>query len=83
MNFWTLEFMGTAECKLKAIDAASGDLLYEGTYTGHYNEKSAGGYEGSWQRVMNQALARLVESIAMDDALTQALSARQPVAAAE
>ena len=32
---------------------------------------------------MNQALARLVESIAMDDALTQALSARQPVAAAE
>ena len=32
------------------------------------------------RRVMNLALARLVESIAMDDALTQALSAHQPVA---
>jgi uncharacterized lipoprotein YajG len=83
-NFWTIEFMGTAECKLKLIDAASGSVVYEASYSGHYNEKTAaGGLDGTWERVMNQALARLVESIAMDDALTQALSARQPVVAAE
>jgi uncharacterized lipoprotein YajG len=80
INFWTIEFMGTTACKLKVSDAASGGLIYEANYTGHYNEKSAGGYEGSWQRVMNLSLARLVESIAMDDALTKALSVPRPAA---
>ena len=82
-NFWNFEFMGTAECKLKLTDAASGSLLYEATYTGYYNETSAIRIEGPWLRVMNQALARMVESIAMDDALSQALSAHRPVAATQ
>jgi uncharacterized lipoprotein YajG len=73
MNFWTMEFMGTVGCKLKVTNAASGALIHEGEYLGHYNEKSAGGYEKSWQRVMNLAVARLAETIALDSKLSDAL----------
>jgi hypothetical protein len=43
VNFFTIEFMGTAECKLTLTDTATGSLVYEGGYTGHYNEKTAVG----------------------------------------
>lgn len=76
-NFWTVEFMGTVACKLKLVDATSGAPVYESEYIGHYNEKSAGGYEKSWARVMNLALARLVEMISFDAKLADALKARE------
>jgi hypothetical protein len=76
VNFWTIEFMATVESKLRFVDAATGSVLHEGKYIGHYNEKSAGGYEKSWERVLNLALRRMAEAIAMDDDLAEALRAR-------
>lgn len=80
-NFWTVEFMATVESKLKFVDVATGKPLHEGAYTGHYNEKSAGGYEKSWARVLNLALARMVETVAFDGALADALKARAGIVA--
>jgi hypothetical protein len=82
MNFWTVEFMATVESKLRFVDAASGGLLYEGAYIGHYNEKSGGGYEKSWARVINLALGRMAEAVAFDGKLAAAIRARGEAAAA-
>ncbi len=31
------------------------------SYQGHHNEKSMGGVEGTWERIMNVALERMVQ----------------------
>lgn len=82
MNFWTVEFMATVESKLRFVDPSSGGLLYEGAYVGHYNEKSGGGYEKSWARVLNLALGRMAEAVAFDGKLAAAIRARVEAPAA-
>jgi len=86
LGFWTIQFMGTVDCTLRVFDETSStdatpgqdaEPLYDASYTGHYNEKSMGGLKGSWERVMNQALARMVESIVFDAELANALTSEE------
>lgn len=73
VNFWTIEFIGSANSTLRIYEKPSGTLVYERAYNGYYDEKSMGGLEGSWERVMNASLARMVESIMFDQDLVAAL----------
>jgi len=75
MNFWTVEFMGSVACNVRVIDKTSEDVIYEGEYSGYYDEKSAAGYVNSWERVMNAALDRMIESMVFDTQLVSALEA--------
>jgi hypothetical protein len=47
--------------------------VYSRAYQGNYNEKSLGGLEGTWERVLNTALERMVHQIVTDVRLVQAL----------
>lgn len=73
VNFWTVEFMGTVGITMNVVDGKSGTVLLTRTYQGHYNEKSGGGLTGTWERVMNSALERMMQEIGTDAKLLQAL----------
>jgi uncharacterized lipoprotein YajG len=75
MNFWTIEFMGTVGVDLNVIDGKSGAVLLTRAYQGHYNEKSMGGLEGTWERVMSTALERMVQQMSTDNKLIQIIKA--------
>ena len=40
---------------------------------GHFNEKSLGGLEGTWERVMNTALGLMIEDMSTDTKLLDVL----------
>ena len=42
-------------------------------YAGSFSEKSMGGLEQTWQRVLNEALANMIENISLDTGLSDAL----------
>lgn len=73
INFWTVDFMGTVEVALSVADGEDGAPLLKRTYQGHYTEKSMGGLEGTWERVMNVALERMVRELSTDSKLLQVL----------
>lgn len=73
INFWTIEFMGTVAINLNLLDGKTGSPLFSRQYQGHYNEKSTGGYTGTWEKVMNTALERLLEDVSTDAKLLEAL----------
>jgi curli biogenesis system outer membrane secretion channel CsgG len=73
INFWTVEFMGTVSVDLNVIDGKTGATLLMHTYQGHYNEKSMGGLAGTWERVMNTALERMIQQMSTDNKLIQVL----------
>ena len=73
MNFWTIEFMGTVNVNLNLTHGKTGAVLLTAPYQGHYNEKSMGGLEGTWERVMNAALERMVSEVSTDPKLLQVL----------
>jgi curli biogenesis system outer membrane secretion channel CsgG len=73
INFWTVEFMGTVSVDLNVLDGKTGSVLLTRAYHGHYNEKSMGGLEGTWERVMNAALERMVQQMSTDNKLIQVL----------
>lgn len=75
MNFWTVEFMGTVSVDLDIIEGQTGTILLTRTYQGHYNEKSMGGLEGTWERVMNTALERMLQQMSTDNKLIQTIKA--------
>lgn len=75
VGFWTVEFMGTVSIDLNVIDSKTGAIMLTRTYQGHYNEKSMGGLEGTWERVMNVALERMVQQMSTDNKLIQVLKA--------
>jgi hypothetical protein len=80
VNFWTIDFMGTVGLTLNVIDGRTGAVLTR-RYQGHYTEASFGGLDATWERVMNTALARVIQEIGTDPHLLQALKARSaPVA---
>lgn len=41
-------------------DARTGEVRHTAKYQGHFNEKSLGGLEGTWERVMNAALENMI-----------------------
>jgi uncharacterized lipoprotein YajG len=73
MNFWTIEFMGTVAVNLKLTDGKTGTALLSRQYQGYYNEKSMGGLNDTWERVMNTALERMVEEMSTDPKLIETL----------
>jgi uncharacterized lipoprotein YajG len=73
VNFWTIEFMGTIGLDLAVVDSATKNVLITRTYQAHYDEKSMAGYTGTWERVMNVTLERLVRQIGTDQKLIDAL----------
>lgn len=72
-NFWTIEFMGTVGIDLSVKAKGTGAVLYKQSYQGHYNEKSMGGLDGTWERVMNMALERMVRDVSTDNKLIAVL----------
>ena len=81
-HFSTLEFGGTVAADLTVADAKTGQALVTRSYQGNYTDKSMVGYEGTWQRVMNTALERMVRDIASDPRLLAALRDRGTTKAA-
>jgi len=77
VNFWTIDFMGTVRVNFNVIDGKTGTKLLARTYQGHYNEKSMGGLESTWERVMNSALERMVEEMSTDPKLREVLKTFQ------
>jgi hypothetical protein len=72
INFWSVEFMGTVAVDLNVTDGNGVSLLAR-KYQGHFNEKSMGGLEGTWERVMNTALASMIEEMSTDNQLLEVL----------
>ena len=73
VSFITIEFMGTVSVDLDVTNGKTGAIMLTRTYQGHYNEKSLGGLGGTWERIMNVALERMVQQMSTDNKLVQAL----------
>ena len=73
INFWSVEFMGTVAVDLNVINAQTGASLLARKYQGHFNEKSLGGLDSTWERVMNTALALMIEEMSTDLKLMEIL----------
>lgn len=73
VNFWTVEFMGTVSVDLEIRKADSAEVIYTRRYDGHYNEESMGGLEGTWERVMNTALEKMIKQASTDSKLIAAI----------
>jgi hypothetical protein len=73
INFWSVEFMGTVAVDLNVNDGRTGVSLLARKYQGHFNEKSMGGLDATWERVMNTALALMIEEMSTDTQLLEIL----------
>ena len=73
IGFATMEFMGTVGVNLKVVNSKTNEVLLTQPYQGYYNEKSMGGYVGTWERVMNMALERMVNQVSADPKFIKAL----------
>jgi Uncharacterized lipoprotein len=73
INFWSVEFMGTVSVDLNLTDGQTGASVLARKYQGHFNEKSLGGLNATWERVMNAALALMIEEMSTDMKLLEAL----------
>jgi Uncharacterized lipoprotein len=81
INFWSVEFMGTVAVDLNVTDGQTGASILARKYQGHFNEKSLGGLDATWERVMNAALALMIEEMSTDMKLLEVL--RPPAKAGE
>lgn len=77
VNFATIEFFGTSAITLNVVDGRTGTTLLTRNYQGHYTEKSLGGLDATWERVMNEALQRMVREVATDLQLIRVLKAEK------
>jgi hypothetical protein len=73
LHFATVDFIGRVSVVLNATDKRTGTALLTRTVSAEYTEQSWGGGEGTWERVMNTALARLVRAMSTDDELLRLL----------
>jgi len=80
-NLFTVDFLGTVAMELRLRDPETGRLLLARTYQGHYAEKSRGGLDGTWERVMNVALERMIREMSTDRRLLEALRTGPPTEA--
>ena len=65
--------MGTLGVTCNVLDAKTGAALFSRKYQGHYNEKSMGGLDSMWERVMNTALERMIKEMSTDPKLLEVL----------
>ena len=77
VNFATVEFFGTSAITLNVVDGRTGTTLLTRNYQGHYTEKSMGGLDATWERVMNEALQRMVREVSTDLQLIRVLKAER------
>lgn len=77
VNFATIEFFGTSAITLNVVDGRTGTTLLTRNYQGHYTEKSMGGLDATWERVMNEALQRMVREVSTDLQLIRVLKAER------
>lgn len=90
-NFWfdyktgfvSVEFYGQVQAELTLVDQQTGAALYTEVFDGYYSEKTGGGLKKTWQRVMNAALADLVNKVNLSSDFKDALAkiSAAPVAA--
>lgn len=73
IGIFTIEFVGTVGITLNVVDGKTGEVVYSRAYQGNYNEKSMGGLGGTWERVLNTALERMIHQVVTDVRLVQAL----------
>lgn len=81
-NFWfdmktgfvSVEFFGSVQAELSLLDRDSGETLYSEQFDGYYSEKTGGGLSGTWERIMNAALADFITKVNLSPAFMEALS---------
>jgi hypothetical protein len=73
-NFWTIEFTGNVECDLEFVSNQTNAIVYRSRYSGTYTKKTGGGLEATWTEVMDASIEKLVEDIAFDANLIDALN---------
>lgn len=76
-NFWTIEFTGNVECDLEFVSNRTNSVIYKSRYSGTYTKKTGGGLEATWTEVMDASIEKLVEDIAFDANLIEALNKPQ------
>jgi uncharacterized lipoprotein YajG len=87
-NFWfdyktglvSVEFYGSIQAEISVIDQQSGETVYTELFDGYHSEKTGGGLAKTWTRIMNAALADLVNKVNLSPGFKDALAA---VAAAQ
>jgi curli biogenesis system outer membrane secretion channel CsgG len=70
---FTVEFVGTVGVALNVVDTRTGATVLSRPYQGNYNERSMGGLDETWERVLNTALERMVQQVVTDPRLVEAL----------
>ena len=78
VGFATIDFVGTTSIALNVRDAKTGTVVLSRTYRGYHKETAMGGLEGTWEHVMNTALAAMMREIGTDMRLVQALRGPAP-----
>jgi hypothetical protein len=81
-NFWfdfktgfvSVEFFGSVQADLAVVDRATGETLYTEQFDGYYSEKNGGGLSGTWERIMNLALADFISKVNLSPGLMEALA---------
>lgn len=77
VNFWTVEFIGNIEAMFVLVGEA-GSEIYRNTYSGSYSEKTGGGGEKTWAKIMSKTVASLFEDFAFDEDLVEVLEDYSP-----
>lgn len=82
-NFWfdyktglvTVEFYGNIQAEISVIDQQTGETVYTELFDGYHSEKTGGGLSKTWTRIMNAALADLVNKVNLSPGFKDALAA--------
>ncbi len=71
----TVEFYGSVQAEISVVDQQTGAAIYTELFDGYHSEKTGGGLSKTWTRVMNVALADLVNKVNLSPAFKDALAA--------
>lgn len=71
----TVEFYGSVQAEVSVIDKATGQTIYTELFDGYHSEKTGGGLNKTWTRIMNAAIADLATKINLSPGFKQALDA--------
>ena len=72
-GFFTVEFYGSVQAELTLVDKTSGEKIYSEQFDGYYSEKTGGGLNKTCERIMNAALADLVNKVNLSPGFADAL----------
>lgn len=72
-GFWTVEFIGNTQIEVSLVNQQTNETVFNEKFEGYYSEKSGGGLNKTWQRVMNAALNDLIQKINLSPDFKEAL----------